>query len=404
MAKINKFLFLNQMAGPLFRELAEDLAKQMPSKCVLLTGHPDTLTLADSLQHLMIAKAPVYNRSSKLNRVLSWLHYSVIAFWYMLKADKQTCLFIVSNPPFLGFLAWFVKSVKKTPYVVLVYDIHPETLVSFGVLDEQSWLTKIWRKINKQVWSNAVAVYTIGKVMAEKLTVQFSAEKTTLGEVGVIPPWADTNNIKPLLKSKNPLAQQLNQEDKITVLYSGNMGISHDIECMLQASKSLSHRNDINFLFIGEGAKWQTAVDFVKQHSLKNVRVLPFQPEDQLPFTMTLGDISLVTLDKGAEGLMIPSKMYYYMAAGSAIIGICQGRNDLALTLQTESCGVIVDPGKPEAISKAITDLVDNKKQLNILRQNARRAAEKKYSRSICMRELLFSLNTSGIINLNNNL
>ena len=36
-----KILFLNQMAGPLFRELAEDVAEEFgPS--ILYTGHPHT--------------------------------------------------------------------------------------------------------------------------------------------------------------------------------------------------------------------------------------------------------------------------------------------------------------------------------------------------------------------------
>ena len=84
------------------------------------------------------------------------------------------------------------------------------------------------------------------------------------------------------------------------------MGISHDIDSMLKAAKLLSDRKDIKFLFIGEGEKWQPAYDYVAAEGLTNVKVIPFQSEDRLPFTMALGDVSLVALDKGAEGLMVP--------------------------------------------------------------------------------------------------
>ena len=43
MSNVSKILFLNQMAGPLFRELAEDLSIKMPGNSILLTGHHDSL-------------------------------------------------------------------------------------------------------------------------------------------------------------------------------------------------------------------------------------------------------------------------------------------------------------------------------------------------------------------------
>ena len=41
----SRLIMLNQMAGPLFRELAEDLAPLYKDGCLLVTGHPDTLKM-----------------------------------------------------------------------------------------------------------------------------------------------------------------------------------------------------------------------------------------------------------------------------------------------------------------------------------------------------------------------
>lgn len=397
MNKIKKILFLNQMAGPLFRELAEDLSKTCRQKSELYTGHPDTLEYIDTFEMLNISKSPLYDRKSKLTRVLSWLKYTFLAFFKMILAPKGTLILIVSNPPLLGPLAWFVSKCRKLPYVVLVYDMHPDTMISFGVLKENSIAVKVWRLINRCVWEQASAVYTIGHVMAEKLTEQFDVNKTKLKHVGVIPPWADTENIKPIKKSLNPLVNELRQTDCTTVLYSGNMGISHDIDSILKAAKLLQDKQNIKFLFIGEGEKWQPAYDFVKAEQLNNVQVLPFQPEEKLPYTMALGDISLVALDKGAEGLMVPSKMYYYMAAGSAIIGICQGRNDLEESLLLGKCGEIVKPGESDLLAKVILHLATDEKKLDTLKVNARKSSINYFSREACMSNLIKSLNSIGL-------
>ena len=392
MTKTTDILFLNQMAGPLFRELAEDLSLKMPKNSTLLTGHPDTLAIGSSTNKLMISKAPTYNRRSKLFRVLSWINYSLFAFWKMLKADSNTLIFIVSNPPFLGFFALLVNLVKKTHYVVLVYDIHPDTLISFGVLSKNSFAVKLWRSMNQRVWNRSIAVYTIGNVMAENLTKQFNVKSTKLGRVGVIPPWADTNKIKPIEKIDNPLSNELGQEGKITILYSGNMGISHDIDSILQAAKILKNEEKISFLLIGEGEKWQDAVDFQKDNDLSNLQVLPFQPEERLPYTMALADIALVALDEGAEGLMIPSKMFYYMAVGAAVVGICKGRSDMSEIVQNSRCGVIVEPKNPIKLAEVIRDLANNIEVLNGFKGRARTSAKESYSREVCAKSLVASL------------
>ena len=93
------------------------------------------------------------------------------------------------------------------------------------------------------------------------------------------------------------------------------------------------------FLFIGDGKKWKLAFDFVKKEKLNNAQVLPFQSEMMMPYSLALGDISIASLDKGAEGLMVPSKVCYYMASGSAVIGICEGKNDLVNSLAKGSMG-----------------------------------------------------------------
>lgn len=390
--KIEKFLFLNQMAGPLFRELAEDLANTMQGISVLKTGHPDTLSIGSCTNKLVIDAMPEYNRSSYFLRVFSWIKYTVLAGFSMLKADNSTAIFIVSNPPLLGPAAWLVKRLKGTSYIVLVYDMHPDTLVNFGVLSESSIVTKIWRWINTKVWMNADAVYTLGTVMAEKLSLQFDASTTSLGYVGVIPPWADVDKIKPIKKEENPLTIELSQKDKITVLYSGNMGVSHDIDSILKAAYILRNVTNISFVMIGEGAKWQDANDFQKKHELDNLQVLPFQPESKLPYTMPLADIALVALDVGAEGLMIPSKMFYYMAAGAAVIGICSGRNDVSEVINKASCGLTVEPQQSEKLAEKIKMLASDADLLSKYKLNARNAALTNYSRKACMSYLVESI------------
>ena len=139
-------------------------------------------------------------------------------------------------------------------------------------------------------------------------------------------------------------------------------------------------------MLIGAGTCWQTAVEFKDKNSLKNLDIYPLQAEE-VPYTMALATLSLVTLDEGAEELMIP-KVFYYLAAGSAVIGICKGENELKDIIEGANCGVCVSPGSPKQLANEIVTLIDDKNRVNCYRKNARDTAVSHYSRE------------AGIINL----
>ncbi len=385
---IQRFIFLNQMAGPLFRELCIDLAEIMPGVSQLSTGDTETLVRSGQYSQLSIRSAPPYCRKSKLRRVLSWIRYSLDSLILLARAKRDTAVFLVSNPPFIGPVAWLLCKLKGLRYIVLVYDLHPDVLIRFGILKEDDLLARLWRRCNRSVWESADIVLTIGDVMARRLDSQFSSDCTTLGRVEVLPPWADTDVIRPLAKKDNPLAQRFGQIGVITVLYSGNLGISHDIDSILEACFLLRKKKGIHFLIIGGGERWRDVVDFQAMHQLDNLTVLSYQSEELLRYSMALGDISLVAVDEGAEGMMIPSKVSYYMAAGSAVVGVCNRESDLGHIIEKADCGACIAPRQPKKLAEVIMRIASDSDRLSRYRVNARQFSEAKLSRSVCVERL----------------
>ena len=376
-----RIIMLNQMAGPLFRELAEGLAPCFTDGALLFTGHPDTLLYwKDHNKKLTISSAPAYDRRSLLRRAISWFHYLFSSSRLIFGSRKSDMFLLVSNPPLLGGWFWVLNKFLKRPYAVLVYDIYPDILVNMGRLGVNNPTVLLWDCMNKMVYRDAHVVITLGEHMARRIRRKCKGYNVN---VEVISPWADVHSIAPLSYQSNPLSQKFNPNGRSIVLYSGNMGISHDIETMLEAARSLSYRQDILFLFIGSGACWQTALNFKREHALANIEVYPLQAEDCVPYTMTLATLSLVALDEGAEELMVPSKVFYYLAAGSAVIGICQNENELKDIIEGANCGICVNPKRAPQLAREIVNLIDDKNRLNIYRKNARIAAVSTYSREV---------------------
>ncbi|MFG6584645.1 glycosyltransferase family 4 protein [Sulfitobacter sp. 1A12779] len=365
------FYLFNQMAGPLFRDLAEALAAAHDGRTILLTGHPDTVSLGERIGDLEIKPMPGYDRTSKLRRLSSWLHYtfrSIPAFWAMRRGDRAL---IVSNPPLIAPVALIARLFGRR-YHVLVYDVFPDTLIAMGHLSERGFLAQLWRWLNRQFYNRSEGVYTLGTRMGQRLSQQFDPKRTSLGSIEVVPVWADTDKIKPMSRENNCFARELGITDQKVVLYSGNMGFSHDLDTILKAAELLANHSDIMFVLIGEGAKWQDAHDFMQSRNLPNLKVLPFQPESVLPMSLAMADVALVVLDKGAEGLMIPSKTYYYMAAGSAVFAICENESELKDTILAADCGDCLAPGNPEHLAREIREIFSKPEILKRQKENAR--------------------------------
>jgi glycosyltransferase involved in cell wall biosynthesis len=367
------------MAGPLFRELAEDISKHWPVG-ELLTGHPDTLK-AGQKEFMRIVPAPMYDRSGGyILRLWSWFKYLFCAFFQCLRTNKDTVLFLVV-PPFLEPTAYFFKKLRKQRFVVLVYDIYPDSLINFGHLKSTGMIARLWRYMNRMTWENADIVFTIGSKMAEKVEKMFDSSKTAAGKVIVIPNWASTDWIKPLAKEKNEFAKKYDQIGKLTVMYSGNLGKTHDIDTILKAAKELKGNDSIRFMIIGDGAKKSIVEQAKSEDDLNNLTVLGFQPETVLPYSLATADIAVITLDKGSEGLSVPSKTYYAMASGAALIALCEEDSEVALTIEKHDCGFVIKPGDTDTMVKAILELLSDKEKLKRYKTNSRSAAEKFYSR-----------------------
>ncbi|MCB0108952.1 MAG: glycosyltransferase family 4 protein [Caldilineaceae bacterium] len=374
-------LILNQMAGPMTWELAEDLGNAFGS-VALLTGHPDTLQKSHPNVQLFAAKA--YERGSFVRRAITWLHYCWQAFWWIWRWPKETPLLLFSNPPILVWLGRVVQMLRGQKYAVMVHDIYPDVLVRTHVFPEHHLLMRLWRRLNRSAYEHASVVMTLGEFMAATLVKQFDVSKTPGCKIEVIPPWVDTDVIKPIPKAENWFAKQYNQVDKLTVMYSGNMGLGHDIETMIGAARQLHHRDDIHFMFIGAGPKWQLVNEVVTSEALPNVTLLGWQPEEVIPYSLAAADVALVSLEPEFEGIMVPSKASYNIAVGATLVLLASNNNEWSMWIQDYQCGDLSEPGNINSLVKTIIDLAKDRRKLKNCHNSSLCAASEFFSRRTC--------------------
>jgi glycosyltransferase involved in cell wall biosynthesis len=374
-----RILFLNQVAGPLFRELAEDVAAAL-GRSVLLTGHSRDFARPLRLP-LQVLPGPDYDRRNVLTRAWSWSQYFIAAAWLAWRTNRKTLLFLVSNPPFLPLVGYLLHYLRGQRYAVLVYDIYPNVLENLGRIKKGGVIGRLWRAHNRLVWSQASVVFTIGNYMAANIKAMLAGHSHG-PQIIVVSNWADATFVKPLPKDTNWFAKKHNQQGKLTVLYSGNLGSTHDIGTIVGAARQIRQDSRVRFLIIGSGEKWTSIENAIASERLTNLTLLPLQPEDALPFSLTTGDIAIVTLEKGIEGLSVPSKIAYALASGAAVIGISHGPNEIADLITNFKCGMNVESGDTDGLVRAIQRFNSDQSLLNACRKHSRQALEESFSRA----------------------
>ena len=249
---------------------------------------------------------------------------------------------------------------------ILIYDIYPDALLNFGYIKEDSILYRFWQRINEKVYKRANRVLTISNVMKDIL------ENTTQkSKVEVIYPWVDISFIKPIDKKENWFVKENKLLEKQGILYSGNIGVTHDLMTVMKTAKELNNStNNFHFLFIGDGAQRVSLERYKEDNKLNNVTFLPYQDPEVLPFSFASADFGIVSLGKGAEGLSVPSKTFYMLAAGLAIISISRPNSEVSNLVQENNCGVSVIPSDHRGLFKFLNNYTDS--DLKKFKKNSR--------------------------------
>jgi glycosyltransferase involved in cell wall biosynthesis len=207
--------------------------------------------------------------------------------------------------------------------------------------------------------------------MADRLIAQ-GCEKYKLTTISN---WVDSSFIKPLEKEDNTFIKEHNLQDKFIIIYSGNMGSTHDIESLVFVAEKLQSHLDIHFVIIGDGIKRSKIERIIHEKSIRNITLLHLQPSHVLPYSLTSGDLAYITLDEGAESASVPSKLFYMLAAGCGIVSVSSIKSELGALTKFYNFGEVFSPGDIESISEFIIDCKNHPLKMNEYKRNARKAS-----------------------------
>ncbi len=385
-----KILFINQCYWPdhvstaqHLTDLAEGLAARGHEITVLCSRNPYTgggsvfpkLQRHHGVEIHRVATLGYGKQSGIKGRMLDYLSFHVTALLEGLRLPSSHVVVTLTSPLLVGVLGWLLGAVKRMKHVHWCMDLFPDTGILFGLVKENGWAHRICGFLTRRYLRSARGIVAISPYMVDRITYYGVAQE----RLHVVPVWAVGKDLRPMGRDANGFLREHKLQDKFVIMFSGNLELGGDMDTLVAALAELRDDRDIVFVLISEGPRLEKFRARVEQAALNNVRFLPYQDRDLLAYSLSAGDVHIITNKKGLGGLRVPGKTYGILAVGRPILYIGEPYCEVADLVRDHHLGSVIEEGDVPGLVHALRGLRNDPARRQEISVRARALFEAEY-------------------------
>src|SRR5262245_23450001 len=190
------------------------------------------LFVSETLDGVHIQRVWVYASSSKgiRARLLNQISFMAVAALRGTLLPRPEVILVESHPLFVCLSGGWLRRVKRTPVVLNVSDLWPESAVAIGALRAESKLVRIAEFVER--WAYRDANHIVGMtqgVYQGIVDILQCAEKVSLIQNAV-----DLEQFRPGLNTERiAMRNRFGLGDQFVAAHIGNMSLAHDFDLLM---------------------------------------------------------------------------------------------------------------------------------------------------------------------------
>ena len=325
--------------------------------------HPPYLIRREVAGNLAIERvgSTAFPRFRMKKRVSNYLTYLGLAVPRALTIQSDVIV-AMTDPPIEGIAGAFVARLSGRPFVYNLRDMYPDMAVGGDIVRPGKFI-ELWETLHRKALRRAARVIVLGEDMRERI-ISKGVDPARITIVRDAVPFPEK-----LACADHPVVQEIRNGFRFVLVHAGNLGFYGAWETLLDSAKLLEP-DGVGLVFIGEGAMKPKIESMAHERNCQNVRFLPFRPAEEVPYVMAAGDLHVVTVKRGLEGVVVPSKVYNILAAGRPLLAIATNLTEVARFAERDGCGVAADPDSFSAVAEAVRGVMnDSKRALEMSRR-----------------------------------
>ena len=332
-------------------------------------AHPEAGRVVIDGIEVEYVKNEYSNYFSPWKKVWSFVKFMRSSIKQASKEKNVDVVYATSTPLTVGIVALWLKWRKKWKYIFEVRDLWPEFPIQVGAIKNR-FVIWVLRKLEKKIYDKAEFVVALSPGMMDGV-LQAGTPKD---KVCVIPNMSKPDEFYPHERSQEVVERFGLRTDKFHIVHFGSMGVANGLMYIIDTAKLLrdEHIDDVNFVFVGDGATLPKLQAEVQQRGLNNVQFLGSYKMSVVSEIVNCCDASITSfLDLPILYTNSPNKLFDSLSAGKPIIVNSAGwTKDL---VEKENCGCYVDPHQPQDFVDKIVVMKGDKNLLETWGKNARR-------------------------------
>lgn len=270
--------------------------------------------------------------------------------------EKYDYIFVSTPSIFIPVAGMFAKRKMKAKLIVDVRDLWPESLIGIGFFNKK-WILKFAYKLEYKIYH-----------AADNIIINSEGFYSYISSTGISP-----NRISfmpnSLTEKELSTVPKRNDSDKVTVIYTGNIGLAQDIEKLILIAEYLKEYKNISFKIIGYGYQKRELGESIEAKQLPNMQLIePKNREDTLAEIVN-ADIAYVSLvEKDVFKKVLPGKVMDYMSMRKPIVADVAGY--AKEVVEEAQCGFVTEDRTVAELSDYIIKLAQDKQLRNRLGEN----------------------------------
>jgi len=302
-------------------------------------------------------RASGFGRGSAPGRLLDYASFHLGAGLRVLFDRWADVVVTLTTPPLLSAWGGLARRLRGRRHVSFVMDLHPDAEFELGMLRRGSLLGRVLEAVNAWSLRSSDQCVVLGPYQGRRLL----GKRVRRDRIREIPIWSDGEEIQPIPHAENPLREESGWGSRLVCLYSGNAGLVHRFEELLEAIEIVGERRpEVLFAFVGRGPRLAEVRAHVAERGLQNVEVRDYVPRERLGQSLAAADLHFVSLRSEQTGVAVPGKLYGCLASGRPVLFVGDRCCESADAVRSSGGGLTFQPGQGRELAEALLELADD--------------------------------------------
>lgn len=376
-----------------FNDLALDLS--IDNEIIVLTGKPNYPQgnffpgysfwgpTKEQYKKITIYRAPLIPRkNSKFFLALNYISFALFSslfsiYFYLTSKKFDKILVCQVSPIFMVLPAITLRWLTKTPVILWITDLWPESLSATGVI-KNSFILKMVEKFASWAYKNVDKVLVSCKGFEQSIR-----SKSPLSKIEYYPYWAEE------FYRVSPKDPRFNFLNTFVLMFAGNIGEAQNLKLLVRAVGYLKQDKKFLVVIAGDGRAKQELKQEISRLKLEAFFHFcgPFQAEE-MPGIYAHADALYLSLKKDPIfEITVPSKLQSYMACAKPILASIDGE---AADVIDQSKGGLVSPAEDlECLVKNMQKMISlSHEERQNMGESAHRYYKAHFDRTVSMKKI----------------